>query len=161
MQEELEQRTVTLIVSSSKFTGRTLKTAMSHFLSYSKHKVQEHKNVVPHGKQSVKQLIGQNAGVENLDMGDDVNLRSFNRIAGKYGVDYAVKKIEKDGEPQFLVFFKSRDKDAITAVMNEYVDNFVDRGRDERPSVRGLIAAFREKIQGMDKDRAVHKEISR
>ena len=36
MQEELENRTVTLIVSSGKFTGRTMKSAISHFLSYSK-----------------------------------------------------------------------------------------------------------------------------
>ena len=67
MQEELEQRSVTLIVSTSKFTGRTLKSAISHFLSYTKHKVQEHKQekkaVVPHGKQSVKDLVGQDAGV--------------------------------------------------------------------------------------------------
>lgn len=161
MQEELEQRTVTLMVSSGKFTGRTLKSAMSHFLNYSKHKVQEHKNVVPHGKQSIKELVGQNAGVENMEIGDDANLRSFNRIARKYGVDYAIKKTEKDGKPLFLVFFKSRDKDAITSAMTEYIDHFVDHGREERPSIHKMIAAFREVIKGMDKDRAVHKEISR
>jgi len=161
MQEELEQRTVTLMVSTGKFTGRTLQSAMSHFLNYSKHKVQEHKNVVPHGKQSIKELVGQNAGVENMEIGDDANLRSFNRIARKYGVDYAIKKTEKDGKPLFLVFFKSRDKDAITSAMTEYIDHFVDHGRDERPSIHKMIAAFREVIKGMDKDRAVHKEISR
>ena len=161
MQEELEHRTVTLMISSGKFTGRTLKSAMTHFLHYSKNKVQEHKNVVPHGKQSVKQLVGQNAGVENVEIGDDINLRSFKKIAGKYGVDYAVKKIEKDGKPQFLVFFKSRDKDAITTAMTEYVNNFVEHGREERPSIHKMIAAFREMIKGMDKDRAVRREISR
>ena len=161
MQEELEHRTVTLIISSGKFTGRTMKSAMSHFLNYSKHKVQKHREVVPHGKQSVKELVGQNAGVENVEIGDDINLRSFNRIVRKYGVDYAVKKVEKDGKPQFLVFFKSRDKDAITSAMSEYINHFVDHGREERPSVRKMIAAFREKINAMDKDRAIHKEISR
>ena len=75
MQEDLENRTVTLMVSSSKFTGRTMKSAILHFLSYSKHKVQEHKNVVPHGKQSVKQLTGQHEGVMNLPVGDDVDMR--------------------------------------------------------------------------------------
>ena len=161
MQEELEHRTVTLMVSSGKFTGKTLKSAMIHFMNYSKHKVQEHQDVVPHGKQTVKQLVGQNAGVENVEIGDDINLRSFNRIARKYGVDYAVKKVEKDGKPQFLVFFKSRDKDAITSAMKEYIDHFVEHGREERPSIHKMIAAFREMIKGMDKDRAVRREISR
>ena len=41
MQEELENRTVTLMVSSSKFTGRTLKSAISHFLNYTRHKAQD------------------------------------------------------------------------------------------------------------------------
>ena len=92
MQEELEQRSVTLIVSTSKFTGRTLKSAISHFLSYTKHKVQEHKQakkaVVPHGKQSVKDLVGQDAGVNTAALEDDADIRAFNRVARKYGVDY-------------------------------------------------------------------------
>lgn len=163
MQEELENRTVTLIVSSGKFTGRTLKSAISHFLSYSRHKVQDHKekNVVPHGKQSVKDLIGQNAGVENVELGDDADLRIFNRIARKYGVDYAVKKVTKeDGTKQFMIFFKGRDKDAITTAMTEYMNHWREHGKEEKPSIRKLIAIFRKRAE-MDKDRAEHKEISR
>ena len=72
-----------------------------------------------------------------------------------------MKKVEKDGKPQFLVFFKSRDKDAITSAMKEYIDHFVEHGREERPSIHKMIAAFREMIKGMDKDRAVRREISR
>ena len=160
MQEELEHRTVTLMVSSGKFTGKTLKSAMIHFLNYSKHKVQEHKDVVPHGKQTVKQLVGQHAGVENVEIGDDINLRSFNRIARKYGVDYAVRKVEKDGAKQYLIFFKARDKDTIYAAMSEYANHWREHGKEEKPSVRKLIAFFRKGAE-MDKDRAVHKEISR
>ena len=160
MQEELENRTVTLIVSSGKFTGRTMKSAISHFLSYSKHKVQEQKNVVPHGKQSVKQLIGQNEGVMNEPIGDDADMRTFNRIARKYGVDYAVKKVEKDGVKQYMIFFKARDKDAITTAMTEYMNHWRDHGKEEKPSIRKLIAIFRKRAE-MDKDRAEHKEISR
>lgn len=160
MQEELENRTVTLIVSSGKFTGRTMKSAISHFLSYSKHKAQEHRNVVPHGKQSVKQLIGQNEGVLNEPIGDDADMKTFNRIARKYGVDYAVRKVEKDGAKQYLIFFKARDKDTIYAAMSEYANYWRDHGKEEKPSVRKLIAFFRRSAE-MDKDRAVHKEISR
>jgi hypothetical protein len=117
MQEDLENRTVTLMVSSSKFTGRTLKSAISHFLSYSKHKVQEHRNVVPHGKQSVKELVGQNEGVMNEPIGDDADMKTFDRIARKYYVDYAVKRVEREGSKQYLIFFKARDKDTIYAAM--------------------------------------------
>ena len=112
-----------------------MKSAISHFLSYSKHKAQEHRNVVPHGKQSVKQLIGQNEGVLNEPIGDDADMKTFNRIARKYGVDYAVRKVEKDGAKQYLIFFKARDKDTIYAAMSEYANHWREKGRK----------AFREK----------------
>ena len=44
-------------------------------------------NVIPHGKQTVKQLIGQNQGVSNIEL-TDPSIRDFDRIARKYGVDY-------------------------------------------------------------------------
>ena len=147
MQEDLENRTVTLMVSSSKFTGRTMKSAILHFLSYSKHKVQEHKNVVPHGKQSVKQLTGQQ--------------RAFDRVARKYSIDYAVRKLpEKEGESKYLIFFKARDKDTLMAAFSECAGNWKRNGKEEKQSVLGLLNMFKHKAE-LDKDRAVHKEISR
>ena len=161
MQEDLENRTVTLMVSSSKFTGRTMKSAILHFLSYSKHKVQEHKNVVPHGKQSVKQLTGQHEGVMNLPVGDDVDMRAFDRVARKYSIDYAVRKLpEKEGESKYLIFFKARDKDTLMTAFSECAGNWKRNGREEKQSVLGLLNMFKHKAE-LDKNRAVHKEISR
>ena len=45
----------------------------------------------PQGKQTVKQLIGQNQGVSNIEI-TDPSIKEFEKIARKYGVDYAVKK---------------------------------------------------------------------
>jgi hypothetical protein len=160
VQEELENRTVTLMVSSSKFTGRTLKSAISHFLNYTRHKAQDHKHVVPHGKQSVKQLMGQRESLMNEPVGDDADLRTFDRIARKYCVDYAVKKVQRDGQDQYLIFFKARDKDTIYAAMQDYANHWKEHGKEEKPSVRKLIAIFRKHAE-LDKDRAEHKEISR
>ena len=47
--------------------------------------------VTPHGKQTVKQLIGQNQGISNIEI-TDPSIKEFEKIARKYGVDYAVKK---------------------------------------------------------------------
>ena len=161
MQEELENRTVTLMVSSGKFTGRTMKSAILHFLEYSKGKTREHKNVVHHGKQSVKQLIGQNEGVMNEPLGDDADLRNFNRIARKYNVDYAVKRVgREDGENKFLIFFKARDKDAINAAFVECANYWREHGKEEKKSVLGELNLFKKQAE-LDKNRAVHKEISR
>ena len=65
MQEEVENRTLTLVVSGTKFTGRLFKAAITKYLAHRKEKkLQKQKSrdtpVIPHGKQTVKQLIGQN-----------------------------------------------------------------------------------------------------
>ena len=87
MQEEVEQRTLTLAINGTKFTGRMLKAAVAKFMTYRRNRKKV--NVHPKGKQSVKQLTQQGQGVNTMEI-DDTNLRQFERIARKYGVDYAV-----------------------------------------------------------------------
>ena len=96
MQEEVENRTLTLVVSGTKFTGRLFKAAISKYMAHRREKKLEKQRsrdspVTPKGKQTVKQLIGQNQGVSNIEI-NDPSIRDFERIARKYGVDYAVKK---------------------------------------------------------------------
>ena len=75
MQEEVENRTLTLVVSGTKFTGRLLKAAISKYMAHCKEKkLQKQRSrdapVTPHGKQTVKQLIGQNQGISNIEITD-------------------------------------------------------------------------------------------
>ncbi len=92
MQEEVENRTLTLVVSGTKFTGRLLKAAISKYMAHCKEKkLQKQRRrdapVTPHGKQTVKQLIGQNQGISNIEI-TDPSIKEFEKIARKYGVDY-------------------------------------------------------------------------
>ena len=59
--------------------------------------------VIPHGKQTVKQLIGQNQGVSTVES-NDPDIKAFDRIARKYGVDYAIKKIKTPDKPKYVSF---------------------------------------------------------
>ena len=89
----------------------------------------------------MKQLVGQNQGVSNIEI-TDRNIKDFERIARKYGVDFALKK-DKTGEiPKYLVFFKARDADALTAAFKEYTAK-TDR-KKERPSVLQKLRKFKE-----------------
>ena len=66
MQEEVENRTVAIVTSAAKFTGRLFKAAICKYLEHrklSKANKARASPVIPHGKQTVKQLIGQNQGV--------------------------------------------------------------------------------------------------
>ncbi|MBR4044047.1 MAG: PcfB family protein [Bacteroidaceae bacterium] len=140
MQEEVEQRTVTLAISTSKMTANVLKSAISKYLAYRKDKA-KNGPVKPCGKQSVKKLVQQDKGVTNIEI-TDKNIKDFERIARKYGVDFALKK-DKTGEiPKYLVFFKARDADALTAAFKEYTAK-TDR-KKERPSVLQKLRKFKE-----------------
>ena len=86
----------------------------------------------PCGKQTVKELVGQNQGVTNIEI-TDKNIKDFERIARKYGMDFALRKDRSGDKPKYLVFFKARDADALTAAFKEYTAK-TDR-RKERPSI--------------------------
>ncbi len=140
MQEEVENRAVTLIISAVKLTARELKAAISKYLA-SRHTQKQHGKAEnkPTGKQTVKQLIGQNQGVSNIEVTES-NIKGFDRVARKYGVDYAIKK-DKTGEiPKYLVFFKARDADALTAAFTEYSGRKAKN--KDKPSVIKMLRAL-------------------
>ena len=147
MQEEVENRTLTLAVNGTKFTGRMLKAAIGKYMAH-RREVKQQKNrdgpVVHHGKQSVKQLVGQGQGVDSIEL-TDPSTREFDRIARKYGVDYAIKRDRTSDPPRFLIFFKGRDNDAITAAFQEYAGKKVKKA--SRPSVLQKLAVFKDMVR--------------
>ena len=70
MQEEIENRTVNLAISTTKLTARGIIRLAAKGLAYIKRKSREAalKNEKPDGRQTIQQLIGQNQGVTNIDI---------------------------------------------------------------------------------------------
>lgn len=158
MQEEVEYRTVALVITTSKITGRVLKDALVKLMAEIK-KSRDSPPVIPHGKQTVKELIGQNAGVSNIEINDS-NIKSFERVARKYGVDYALKKDLSGDKPKYLVFFKARDADALTAAFSEYTAKILKK--DKKPSILSQLAKLKALVQAqiIDKVKNRDKELS-
>ena len=146
-----------LAINGTKLTGRVFKAAIAKYLAH-RGAVKAQKDVIPHGKQTVKQLVGQNQGVSNVEL-TDPSIRAFERIARKYGVDYAIKRDRANDPPRFLIFFKSRDTDALTAAMQEYAGKRVRR--IQRPSVLQRLAQFRSQVKKPTVDREKRKEQTR
>ena len=152
MQEEVTQGAVTLIVNGSKMTEQAFEKAVKKFLE----EVQKSKQPkIYRGKQTLKQLAGQNAGLANIEISDK-NIRAFTQVAKKYHVDFALKKDTTAEQPRYLVFFKSRDADAITAAFQEFASRKM--GRDEKPSIRERLAQAREQAAQKVEHRALDRE---
>ncbi|MDU4785813.1 MAG: PcfB family protein [Clostridiaceae bacterium] len=159
MQEEIENRTVNLAISTTKLTARGIIRLAAKGLAYIKRKSREAvlKNEKPDGRQTIQQLIGQNQGVTNIDI-SQTDLKGFEKYARKYGVDYAITKDKSVFPPKYLVFFKARDADAMTAAFNAYSAEVL--AKSKRPStlskLHKLIDAVKSiptKVTSRDKQR--------
>lgn len=160
MQEEVENRTVSLSISTAKLTGRVLKDAIAKYLNHRKavksDKLRE-SDIVPHGKQSVKQLGQQGQGVSNMET-TSLRVRSFDRVARKYGVDYAICKDKSADPPKYQIFFKGKDGDAIAAAFQEYSAKEIRRESKARPSVIAKLHKFTELVHSQSRDKVKSKE---
>ena len=148
MQEEVTQKTIALYVKVGKGAARLTEQALQKAIQ----KFLEQKSKPAHGKQTMRQLMKHNTGVSNIEITDQ-NIRAFSSTAKKYGLDFALKKDTSGEHTRYLVFFKGRDADVITAAFREF--SAKNLSREKAPSIRRKL----EKAQEQSKTQ--HKEQER
>lgn len=146
MQDEINEKVVALSVKGAKLTAEMLQKAIKAMLAQAK-KQQEKQ---PHGKQTLKQLAKQNAGLSNIEITEG-NIKAFEQTAKKYGIDFALKKDSTEIPPRYLVFFKGRDADALTAAFKEFSAKKLTQ--EQKPSIRKLIVSLKEKAAALNAQR--------
>ena len=148
MQDEVNEKVVALSIKGAKLTAEMLQKAMKEVLSQVKKEVD--KQAIPHGKQTLRQLMKQNTGVSNIEITDG-NIKAFESTAKKYGIDYALKKDTTEQPPRYLVFFKGRDADVLTAAFKEFSARKLTQ--EQKPSIRKVLAVFRDKAKQLNASR--------
>jgi len=149
MQEEVENRTINLAISTTKLTGRTIVAGIRKYLQHrEKTKAMKAKDPAVHGKQSVKQLLSQNQGATNVEI-DKSGIKDFERLAKKYGVDFAVRKDKSVDPPRYLVFVRSKDADALDAICKEHQASILTK--EKKPSVLAQLKKFKEIVAAIPK----------
>ena len=157
MQEDIENRTVNLAISTTKLTGRTMLKGANAWMQHRKAVKAKKENEIPHGKQTVKELVGQNQGVSSIPI-EHTDIRDFEKVAKKYGVDFAVTKDKSLTPPRYTVFFKARDADALTAAFTEYSNQKLKA--KEKPSVLKALQKLKDRAVGTP-DKTRHKSQER
>ena len=161
MQEEVEHKTISLMISATKLSGRVLKAAITKLLAQlqaEKQHRQQKGPVVHHGKQTVKQLTGQDQGSSTMET-TNLRVRSFDRVARKYGVDYAITKDQNVMPPKYTVFFKAKDADALTSAFEEFTNRKLKT--KEKPSVLEQLNKLKELVAAILPDKVRHKSQER
>lgn len=140
MQEEITQKTIALSIQTGKLTASTLQKALKKLIETRKNK----KNKLHTGKQTMRQLMKHNTGVSNIEITND-NIKLFEQTAKKYGIDFALKKDISVEPPRYLVFFKGRDADVLTAAFKEF--SAKNLSKEKKPSLRKLLSQAKENVK--------------
>ena len=105
----------------------------------------------------MKKLVGDGVGVSSIEVTDG-NIKSFERVAKKYNVDFAIKKDKTTEPPKYLVFFKGRDADAVAQAFKEFV--YGNEKKKGRVSVREKLNRLKDALS-QDKNREQSREKKR
>lgn len=153
MQEEVTQKTIALAISTTKMTSAVLAKALRKLLEEQKNKSHQ----LPKGKQTLKNLMKQNTAISNLEITND-NIKAFSSTAKKYGLDFSLKKDSSTDPPRYLVFFKGRDADVMTAAFQEFTAKRLSQ--EKKPSIRKLLSIMKELAKQKSKvlDRSRQKD---
>lgn len=161
MQDEVNTKVIALVVKGGRISADVLRKALKKFVEeLEKAQKTASQPKIYRGKQSVKHLVEQNAAISNIEVTDG-NIKSFERTARKYGIDYALKKDTSEQPPRYLVFFKGRDVDVMTQAFKEFSAKTVKQ--KDKPSLRHKLYRHqeqskkqqREKIKVKSKERGV------
>ena len=166
MQEEINQKTIAVYIKAGKITARTLKAALHAMLrTREKHKQsiqrrdaqygQEDDVAVNRGKRTLRDLQDEGSDLSNIEITDE-NIKSFERYARKYGIDYALKKDKAADPPRYFVFFRARDVKTMEAAFKEYSEYAT---KEKKPSVRKkLSVAMKRTMPQRAREREKKKE---
>ena len=154
MQEQNTEKTVALSVKTGKMTAKVLKSAVKAFLDAQKNK----KPHIYKGKQSVKHLVQGGGELTSIEV-TDKNIKSFDKTARKYGIDYALKKDITEEPPKYLVFFKAKNNDVLTMAFKEFAANELTKSK--KTPIKEKLRNLAEQVKSKNKERSREKNKSR
>ena len=158
MQDYINDQSKTVVIKANKITAKVLAKALRAVLAkMNKSKAPPNTRVKHKGKQRVDQLVKQGDGVTNIEI-TDANIKAFEPIARKYGIEYALQKDDSESPPKWLVFFKPRDADALTAAFKEFTAKTLKRNKQKKPSLLGRLKEAKELATKMISDKVRNKD---
>lgn len=141
LQEEVDEKTIALVISGGRITANILKSALAKVVQEVEEanrikkaerkeiqkeaqakraaKKEAKKNVYKPGKKSLNSLMEDGSELTNIEITNN-NIKSFEKVARKYGIQYSLKKDKATTPPTYLVFFRAKHNDVMTAAFKEY-----------------------------------------
>ena len=164
----MNEKTVSLCIRCGKVTANLLKAAMVKALAKMEQEKKQQGQKQPQkekedktykGKQSLDKLMKQNVQLSNIEITDG-NIKSFERVAKKYRLDFALKKDSSTKPPTYYVFFKGQDTEMMNLAFKKYLG--VQMNKKDKPSIMKKLMHFKDAVsKGKNRERAREQQKDR
>ena len=156
IQEQIEEKSVALVWRGAKFTGRMLAKLLKKLIEEMKKGIEKANMPKTYqGKQTVSQLLHSGDAVSSVEI-TDKNIRSFEPVARKWGVDFALYRDDTLSPPKWTALFKAKQADAMLGAFKEYSAKTLKRTA-EKPSVLNLLNKMKELVKNQVVDKTKTK----
>lgn len=152
--EDVSRRSIAVTVKTGKLTAR----ALAYALGAAARKIRKAQRAgkAPQGKQSARKLMRHGGDTSGMDLPGDTRL--FDRVARRWGVDYAIRPVDKG---KYLLLFKAKQADAVTGCFAEYSRRMLARTRKGRAPILEQMKQAQEQVrQQPHRQREREKEVA-
>ncbi len=163
-QDYTNEKTIALATRTGKMTASVMKAMLTKYLAAQKNKsltkrMEQRSGTSYLGKTTLRKLQKQGDKLSNIEITDQ-NIKSFEKVARKYDLTFALKKDSTQEPPKYIVFFRGRDADTIQQAFMEYTR--LEQKLDKKPSIRKRLAkALKKTLENTpmkQKERSKKKE---
>lgn len=148
MQEEVENRSVNLAISTTKLTARVLARALNCYLRHRKEVKLRKGEKAKTEKKTVASLMKESDKLINIEI-SDTDIAGFEKFAKKNRIDYQIKRDDSVTPPKYLVFFKAENGKDMTKAFKEYLASIMQK--EKKPSVLKQLKQMKEKVASIPK----------
>jgi len=156
--DQFSEKAIAICVQAIKLDAKLLAKAIDKLMKGTQKlakKLTTPKDMTGKGQQTVKELVKQGQGVVNIEI-TDKNIKAFESVARKYGVDFALKKDNNETPPKWLVFFKAKDADALTSAFKEFTAKEAKK-TVKKPSLLAALGKLMENVKSQVVSREKNK----
>lgn len=164
MQEYVQEKSVAIVMTGTRLTGRLMFKAVKGLLSIPGRR----KRTLHHGKQSLKQLQKHGKGISTADVAYDGGMRLFRKTMRKYHINYTLQRDKTVTGPKkkWILYFHGDSPDVVNQALKDFTAQMLARGKTQksanaRPSIRRMLEHFKSVVKSMSKDRVRKQERSR
>ena len=130
MQDEVNYQVVCLAIRGTRLGARELMNAFRKYMADAERRMEgksqnksqsrtSEKKTIKNGRQSLSDLKIAGDGVDSVSITEE-NIKSFEKTARKYDIDFALKKTRSEENPTYLVFFKVKDSHIMEKAMKDF-----------------------------------------